>query len=97
MPLPRLGVKRLDQVYLVDPNKMTLHNRTIEAIWANEDHVIIRDPNIPEGMLLATTKLGYAPEGGQVEILPDINPDAPTKSAWLEAMGVPSKPKGGKK
>lgn len=93
MPLPRLGVKRLDQVYLVDPDKMTLHNRTIVAIWADEDHVIIRDPDIPDGMLMATTKLSYAPEGGQVEILPDINPDALTKSAWLEAMGVSSKPK----
>jgi RND family efflux transporter MFP subunit len=93
MPLPRLGVKRLDQVYLVDPDKMTLHNRTIVAIWADEDHVIIRDPDIPDGMLMATTKLGYAPEGGQVEILPEINPDALLKSAWLEAMGVSSKPK----
>lgn len=96
MPLPRLGVKRLDQVYLVDPDKMTLHNRTIEAIWADKDFVIIRDPDIPDGILMATTKLGYAPEGGQVEILSDINPDTPTKSAWLEAMGVPSKPKDGK-
>ncbi|OUW15579.1 MAG: hypothetical protein CBD18_08705 [Opitutales bacterium TMED158] len=93
MPLPRLGVKRLDQVYLVDPDKMTLHNRTIVAIWADENHVIIRDPDIPDGMLMATTKLDYAPEGGQVEILPEINPDALTKSAWLEAMGVSSKPK----
>jgi len=93
MALPRLGVKRLDQVFLVDPQKMTLHNRTIQAIWADEEHVIIRDPDIPEGMLLATTKLGYAPEGGQVEILPEINPDAPAKSAWLEAMGVPSQSK----
>lgn len=95
MALPRLGVKRLDQVFLVDPQKMTLHNRTIKAIWADEEHVIIRDPDIPEGMLLATTKLGYAPEGGQVEILPEINPDAPAKSAWLEAMGVPSQSKSG--
>lgn len=96
MPLPRLGVKRLDQIYLVDPKKMTLHNRTIAAIWADENHVIIRDPDIPDGMLMATTKLNYAPEGGQVEILPDINPEASATSAWLEAMGVPSKPKGGK-
>ena len=72
--------------------KRQLHNRTIVAIWADEDHVIIRDPDIPDGMLMATTKLSYAPEGGQVEILPDINPDALTKSAWLEAMGVSSKP-----
>jgi hypothetical protein len=71
-----VGVKRLDQVYLVDPLKLTLHNRTIDVIWADQDHVIIRDPNIPDGSLLATTKLSYAPEGAKVEILPDINPNA---------------------
>ena len=76
MALPRVGVKRLDQVYLVDPLKLTLHNRTIDVIWADQDHVIIRDPNIPDGSLLATTKLSYAPEGAKVEILPDINPNA---------------------
>jgi RND family efflux transporter MFP subunit len=104
MALPRIGVKRLDQVYLVDPTKMTLHNRTIKAIWADEHHVLIRDPNIPDGALLATTKLTYAPEGARVEILPNIDPDAPPQTTMVDPKaGKPDKGKslkgggGGKK
>jgi RND family efflux transporter MFP subunit len=102
MALPRLGVKRLNQVYLVDPKKMTLHNRTIEAVWADGDHVLIRDPHIPDGSLLATTKLWYTPEGATVEILPDIDPNAPPKTTMVDPKaGKPGKGKslkgGGKK
>ena len=35
--------------------------------------MIVRDPNITDGKLLATTHLIYAPEGSEVEILPDPN------------------------
>ena len=84
MALPRIGVKRLDQVHLVDPDKLTLHNRTIKAIWADQNNVIIRDPNIPDGSLLGTTKLSYAPEGAKVEILTTIDPDAPLKTSMLD-------------
>lgn len=94
MALPRIGVRRLDQVYLVHPEKKTLHNRTIEAVWADEEYILIRDPEIPDGSLLATTRLSYAPEGAKVEIMPDIDPDAPKRSAWLEAMGVKGSSKG---
>ena len=96
MALPRIGVRRLDQVYLVHPEKKTLHNQTIEAVWADEEYILIRDPEIPEGSLLATTRLNYAPEGANVEIMPDIDPDAPKRSAWLEAMGVKGSSKGKK-
>lgn len=73
MVLPRLGVKRLNQIYIVHPTKLTLHNRTIDAIWSDQGNVLIRDPSIPDGSLLATTKLSYAPEGAKVEILPDLD------------------------
>lgn len=90
MVLPRIGVKRLDQIYIVDPKKLTLHNKTIQAIWADERHVLIRDPNIPNGSLLATTKLNYAPEGARVEILPDIDPGAVPGTALMDPKTVKS-------
>ena len=37
--------------------------------------MIIRDPTIQHGDLLATTNLVYAPEGSPVEIIPDAVPD----------------------
>ncbi|GAF95631.1 unnamed protein product, partial [marine sediment metagenome] len=39
----------------------------------DEEHVVVRDPTIADGSLLATTHLIYAPDGSKVEILPDPN------------------------
>ena len=103
MPIPRIGVKRLDQIYIVHPKKLTLHNRTIQALWADEHNVIINDPNIPDGTLLATTKLSYAPEGAKVEILPTIDPNAPPTTTMMDRniteaeKGSMTQGKGGKK
>jgi membrane fusion protein, multidrug efflux system len=72
MALPRIAVRQLDQIYLVDGKKLTLKNMTIDPIWSNEAHIIIRDPEIVDGDLLATTHLVYAPDGARVEILPGI-------------------------
>lgn len=85
MAIPRIAVKRLDQIYLIHPKKLTLHTRTIQALWADEEHVIVRDPNIPDGSLLATTKLSYTPEGARVEILPTIDPDAVPATTMLDS------------
>jgi RND family efflux transporter MFP subunit len=102
MALPRIAVKRLDQIYMVDPKKKTLHNKTIEAFWSDENYVIIRDPGIPDGTLLATTKLSYAPEGARVEILPDIDPEASPTTTMLDPKVLKAEEglkggKGGKK
>jgi RND family efflux transporter MFP subunit len=92
MALPRLGVKRINQIYIVDPKDLTLHNRTIEAVWADEHNVLIRDPQIPDGFLLATTKLSYAPEGATVEILPDLDPESLAKTSQRDPKaGKPEK------
>ena len=84
MAIPRIAVKKLDQIYLVDQKKLTLRRRTIKPIWADADHIIIRDPEIADGSLVATTRLSYAPDGARVEILPDINPEAPTETTMLK-------------
>ncbi len=96
MAIPRIAVKRLDQIYLIHPKKMTLHTRTIEPLWSDEEHVIVRDPNIPDGSLLATTKLSYTPEGARVEVLPTIDPDNPPTTAMLDP-GIRKAGKGAKK
>ena len=88
MALPRLGVKRLNQVYLVDPNQLTLSTQTIQAVWSDARYVLISDPSIPDGTLLATTKLSYAPEGAQVEVMPTIDPDSITRNeTWDHKKG----------
>ncbi len=70
--LPRSAVRQLDKIYLVDNQKLTISTKTIEAVWADEEHVIVRDTSIADGNSLSTTSLVYAPEGAKVEIIPDI-------------------------
>lgn len=70
--LPRAAVRQLDQVFFVDKKELTLSSRTIEPLWSSDEHVVIRDPRIQNGALLATTRLVYPPDGAKVEIIPDI-------------------------
>lgn len=69
--VPRSAVSQLNQVFVVDRERLTLSQRTIKPLWSDDDHMIIRDPTIQHGDLLATTNLVYAPEGSPVEIIPD--------------------------
>ncbi len=74
--VPRAAVHKLDRIYLIDPDKMTLRSHTIVPIWSNKERVVVRDPNVLDGTLLATTHLSYAPEDSAVEVLPDVGAEA---------------------
>ncbi|MEO1981060.1 MAG: efflux RND transporter periplasmic adaptor subunit, partial [Fuerstiella sp.] len=50
---------------------LTLMSLSIQQIWSDEEYVIVNDASLSDGVLLATTQLVYAPEGGKVEIIPD--------------------------
>ncbi len=69
--IPRNSVRRLDQVYLIDQEKLTLRTLTIDPLWSDAENVIIRNGPIHDGELLATTMLVYAPEGSLVQIIPE--------------------------
>jgi len=71
--VPRNAVSQLNKVFVVDKERLTLSQRTIEPLWSDEQHMIIRDPKIQHGDLLATTSLVYAPEGSPVEIIPNAD------------------------
>lgn len=77
--VPRAAVRQLNRIFIIDPNDLTLRAHTIESVWSDEERVVVRDPALTDGSLLATTHLIYAPEGSKVEILPD--PLAETTSA----------------
>lgn len=72
--LPRVSVRQLDHVNLVDKYTLALMPKTIVPIWSDEENIIVRDPEIQDGMLLSTTHLVYAPSGAKVEIIRDIEP-----------------------
>jgi RND family efflux transporter MFP subunit len=69
--VPREGVQQLDRILLVDPADLTISSRNIEPIWSDEKNVVIRDTTIPDGTLLAVTRIHYAPIGSKVEIMED--------------------------
>ena len=80
--VPRLAVRQLDQVYLVDRDSLTLTLHTIDPVWSDEEFVIVRDGALDEpGKLLSTTQLVYAPTGSKVEIIPDVDLVAAESSA----------------
>lgn len=91
--LPRVAVRQMDQIYLVDRKDLTLAQRTIEPIWSDEENVVIRAPHIKPGSLLATSYLNYTPDEAKVEIIPQSNaPDtnAVTDSKLEMDSGNPS-------
>lgn len=69
--IPRSAVRQLDQVYLVDPSHLTVTAKSLDSIWSDEEHVIVRQTNIPDNTLLSTTQLVYVPNGAKVEIIPE--------------------------
>lgn len=68
--IPRPAVRQLDQIYFINDNRLL--NAKVEPVWTDEDHLIISDPSIRDGQLIATTRIVYAPDGAKVEIIPEI-------------------------
>lgn len=94
--VPRSAVRQLNRVFLIDTNDLTLHSRAIDPIWSDELRVVIRDPEIADGTLLATTHLIYTPEGSKVEILeilPELSGDPNTALATGPGGGISGKTK----
>lgn len=71
--LPRVAVRQVDRIFLVDRKTLTLDRRTIKAVWSDEQSVIVRDPSIEIGSLLATSHMTYSPDNSEVEIIPQSN------------------------
>ena len=84
--LPRMAVRQLDQIILIDKQDLTLTPKTILPLWADEEHVVVRDPAIHDGVLLSTTQLVYAPAGSKIEIIPDVETVPVTAGATSNAV-----------
>ena len=93
--IPRDAVRGLDHITLVDPQELTLFGKDIFPIWSNETHLIVRDEEIEDGVLLSTSNLIYAPEGGKVEILPSTEEGNQSSSSAERESGKPDTKKRG--
>lgn len=84
--LPRSAVRQLNRVILVDKGERTLTPLEVDAIWSDDQHVVVERSAIPPNQWLATTHLPFAPAGSQVEIMPDADPE-PALAESLPAAG----------
>lgn len=73
--LPRQAVRQLNKIVLVDPNERTLAPLSIESVWSDAEHVVVKSNEVPPDMWLATTPLVYTPTGAPVEIIPEPTPE----------------------
>ena len=69
--IPRASIRQLDQVYLIDKETLKIQAKTIDPVWSDEQYLLIRDPDVEAGAFVATTRIVYAPDGAQVEIISD--------------------------
>lgn len=74
--LPRQAVRQLDKIVLVNQSDQTLLPMNVQALWADDDRVVVESSSIPEGMWLATTAMPYTPEGAEVDIIPHTDTNA---------------------
>lgn len=85
--IPRLSLRRPDEIVVIEPKDLTLKKQTIVSIWSDADHLIVRDDLIP-GWLLSTSRLPNVPSNAPVQII-EAEPD-PEK---IEAASAPSSDK----
>lgn len=87
--LPRVAVRQMDRIYLVDRKDLTLDRRNIKPVWSDEQNVIIWNSSIETGSLLATSHMTYSPDKTKVEIIPqgddlemnaEVNSESPEKT-----------------
>ena len=84
--IPRVAVRKLENIFLVDKNDLTLSQHTITPIFSDEDFLIVRDPAITSDKFLAMTYLIFAPEGAKAEILPEVGAEP---SAQASETAIP--------
>lgn len=82
--IPRTSIRQMDQVYLIDKTELTLSAKTIVPIWSDAEYVLINDPTIPDGALVSTTRIVYAPDGAKVELIPEVDSATATVSTNVE-------------
>lgn len=68
--IPRTAVRQLNRIYIVDEKEMLLTRYEIDPIWSDQENHVVRNDEIKDGALLATSRLVYAPNISKVEILP---------------------------
>lgn len=81
--LPRVALRGVNRIYLVDPEDPAIIRTSIEPIWTTQNELVVAD-GLECGQWLSTTRMPYAPDGAPVEII------EPKTSALDEAESADS-------
>ena len=76
--IPRLALRGVGRIYLVDREDPAIVRTTIEPIWSTSEVLIVRD-GLEAGQWLSTTRLPYAPDGAPVEVIESISVATPAE------------------
>lgn len=85
--IPRPAVRELNQIVLVNESDLRLTKVTVTPVWSDEDHIVVPNSDLFDGMVLATTHIVYAPEGARVTIIPPVSDTESIEPEYLEAGG----------
>lgn len=81
--LPRVALRGIGRVYLVDREEPAIIRTEIEPIWTTAEEIVVRE-GLEPGQWLSTTRLPYAPNGAPVEVVEEAEePEALGDSSAL--------------
>lgn len=66
--LPRVALRGVNRVYLVDREELVIKRTMVEPVWTTESELVVRD-GLEDGQWLSVTRMPYAPEGAPVELI----------------------------
>jgi hypothetical protein len=80
--LPRIALRGVNRIYLVDPAGPSIVRTSIEPIWTTQSEIIVRE-GLEDGQWLSITRMPYAPDGAPVEVIKhgDSIADVPEESS----------------
>lgn len=74
--VPRLALRGVNRIYLVDRENPSIIRTEIEPIWTTREVLIVKD-GLEDGQWLSTTRLPYAPDGAPVEVVESVSAATP--------------------
>lgn len=66
--LPRNALRGVNRVYLIERPDQTIQRTDVTPLWSTPDALVVRD-GLEEGDWLATSRMPYAPNGAEVNII----------------------------
>ncbi len=84
--LPRVALRGVNRVYLVDPEESAIVRTTIDPVWTTSEELVVRD-GLEPGQWLSVTRMPYAPNGAPVEVVEPEEEDAAEVATGPEQAG----------